>query len=64
MKVVKRKPVPIYEVTCFECQSKIEYKASEVNYCHITCPVCGTLLWAMTINPVRMEGEEDDFDKD
>lgn len=58
MNVVERKPVPIYQVTCFECQSKIEYKASEVYWCHITCPVCGTTLWAMTINPVRMEGEE------
>lgn len=58
MNVVERKPVPIYQVTCFECKSKIEYKASEVYWCHITCPVCGTTLWAMTINPVRMEGEE------
>lgn len=55
MIVVEKKPVPIYEVTCFECQSRIEYKASEVNYCHITCPVCGTLLWAMTVNPKRFE---------
>ena len=61
MKVVERNPVPIYEVTCFECHSKIEYKASDTSYCHITCPVCGTLLWAMTIAPVRYErGEEDD----
>ena len=58
MNVVKRKPVPIYEVTCFECKSKIEYKASEVSWCHITCPVCGTALWATTVAPVRMEGEE------
>lgn len=59
MKVVEKKPVPIYEVTCFECQSRIEYKASEVNYCHITCPVCGTLLWAMTIVPKRFEAMEE-----
>ena len=55
MKVVDGKPVPIYEVTCFECGSKIEYLASEVSYCHITCPVCGSSLWANTISPVRKE---------
>lgn len=58
MTVVEKKPVPIYEVQCFECKSRIQYKASETSYCHITCPVCGTSLWAMTIMPVRMEGEE------
>lgn len=51
--------MPIYEVTCFECKSKIEYKASEVSWCHITCPVCGTLLWATTINPKRFEEVEE-----
>ena len=40
MEVVERKPVPIYEVECYECHSKIRYKASEVSWCHITCPVC------------------------
>lgn len=59
MEVVERKPIPIYEVTCFECGSRIQYKASETLYCHITCPVCKTSLWAMTIAPVRHEkGEE------
>lgn len=60
MRVVERKPVPIYQVTCFECKSKIEYKASEVSLCHIICPVCGTALWASTLAPVRMEDEEDE----
>lgn len=62
MEVVERKPVPIYEVTCYECQSKIRYKASEVYYGHIGCPVCGTSLWAMTIKPVcyqEAEGESE-----
>lgn len=59
MRVVEKKPVPIYEVTCFECKSKIEYKASEVSWCHITCPVCGTSLWATTINPKRFEEVEE-----
>ena len=58
MIVVEKKPVPIYEVTCCECKSKIQYKASEVYYCHITCPVCGMSLWANTSSPVRMEVEE------
>ena len=55
MIVVEKKPIPIYEVTCRECKSKIQYKASEVSLCHITCPVCGMSLWANTISPVRME---------
>ena len=58
MEVIKRNPVPIYEVECFECGSIVQYKASEVYYCHITCPVCGTSLWAMTIQPVKYEGYE------
>ena len=52
MTIVERKPVPIYEVVCFECGSRLRYHASEVHYCHITCPVCNTLLWAMTVSPV------------
>lgn len=55
MEVIERKPVPVYEVTCHECGSKIQYKASEVYYFHITCPVCGMSLWANTSSPVRME---------
>lgn len=58
MIVVERKPVPIYEMTCHECKSRIQYKAAEVSLCHITCPVCGVTLWANTISPVRMEVEE------
>ena len=55
MTVIERNPVPIYEVECWECKSKIRYKNSEVSYCHITCPVCHTSLWAMTIMPVAYE---------
>lgn len=58
MEVIERKPIPIYEVTCIECKSTIQYKASEVYYCHITCPVCGVSLWANTSSPVRMEETE------
>ena len=59
MEVVDRKPVPIYEVECCECHSKIEYKACEAVYSHITCPVCGVSNWAYTIRPVRMESSEE-----
>lgn len=56
MIVVDRKPVPIYQVTCGECKSIIQYKASEVSLgCFITCPVCGKSLCATPIRPVRME---------
>jgi len=58
MIVVEKKPIPIYEETCPECKSRIQYRKSEVMTCHITCPVCGVSVWADTIWPVRMEGEE------
>ena len=58
MIVVERKPIPIYELRCYECHSIIRYKAAEVSNCHITCPVCGVSLWATTICPVDMESEE------
>ena len=56
MTIVEKKPVPIYEKKCFECQSVIRYKRSEVSLVgYITCPVCGVSLCAPTINPVTME---------
>ena len=55
MIVTEKNPVPIYEVVCFECKSKIQYKRSEISICHIQCPVCGVSLWADTIQPVRYE---------
>lgn len=58
MIVVEKKPVPIYEVECIECKSKIQYTKSEVFTCHIQCPVCGVSLWASTIQPVRYEEGE------
>lgn len=60
MKIVRREPVPIYSIKCVECKSEIEYKAVEVAWCHISCPVCGVLLWASTICPVRYEYTEPD----
>ena len=55
MEVVDKKPVPIYEVVCHECKSRIQYKACEVSWSHITCPVCGMSLWADRVSPVRYE---------
>lgn len=60
MKIVKANDVPIYEVTCEECKSVIRYKACEVVWCHITCPVCGIALWANTVSPVAYEPPEDE----
>ena len=54
MVIVERKPVPIYEVVCPECGSILEYTASEVSICHITCPVCNVSVWADTTNPVKL----------
>ena len=58
MIIAERKPVPIYEVTCCECKSKIQYKKCEVSFSYITCPVCGVAIWAGTIQPVRYEEGE------
>lgn len=58
MIVMEKKPVPIYEVTCYECKSKIQYRKSEVFTSYIQCPVCGVSLWADTIQPVRYEEDE------
>lgn len=55
MKVVELKPVPIYETVCSECKSKLQYKAAEVHWHNIICPVCGVLLWANTISPVAYD---------
>lgn len=57
MTVVERKPIPIYEVDCPECKSKIQYMKSEVYTMHITCPVCGVSVWADTIWPVKYKEE-------
>ena len=59
MVVTEKKPVPIYEVTCCECESKIQYKKSEVFNCHIRCPVCGVVFRAYTNLPVRYEEASD-----
>ena len=55
MKIIDAQPIPIYESKCPECKSLIRYKACEVSFSHITCPVCGVALWASTICPVAYE---------
>lgn len=58
MIVVKKRPVPTYEVTCSECQSVLRYTAAEVFWHHITCPVCHVSLWANTLSPVVYQEED------
>ena len=62
MNVVDRKPVPIYEIECSECHSKIQYKKSEALLGSINCPVCGIPIWvdilADTFCPIRYEEDE------
>ena len=55
MIVVERKPAPVYEVECWECGSKIHYKASEVSCGFISCPVCGVAIMANKIQRVKTE---------
>ena len=59
MTVIERKPIPLYEVECCECKSRIQYKKSEVSISHIKCPVCGVSVWAESINPVAWQYTED-----
>ena len=53
MEIIKKNPVPLYESICPECGSVFRYKACEVSLLHITCPVCGSSVWANTISPVN-----------
>ena len=54
MKIVDKKPVPLYELDCIECKSKIRYRKSEVSWgSYLTCPVCGVSNWASTVSPVE-----------
>ena len=60
MTVVDKRPVPIYEVECFECHSTIRYKKCEVSYGFISCPVCGVSISVFPLSPAfyECEGEE------
>lgn len=57
MNVVERKPVPIYEVMCPECKSRIQYTRSEVYLGQIACPICEITIWVDTIHPVKYKEE-------
>ena len=59
MEVVEKKPVPVYQVDCHECKSKIQYTAAEVHTGYIHCPVCKVSLWADTIRPVGYKTNEE-----
>ena len=56
MTIVEKKPVPIYESTCPECGSVFRYKAAEVSWMHINCPVCGVSVWASQV-PIGEDGD-------
>lgn len=58
MIIVEKKPIPIYEATCNECKSKIQYKKSDMFFYQIQCPVCGVWIWVNAIMPVRFEEGE------
>jgi hypothetical protein len=45
IEVIDRKPVPVYEIKCLECRSTIRYRAREVKWESLTCPVCGCPIW-------------------
>jgi len=60
MTVIDKKPVPIYEVECFECHSIIHYKKCEISNCFITCPVCGMSIMVTAISPIKYEIEGED----
>ena len=51
--VVKKEKVPVYEVNCPECKSKIRYTANEVSLCYIACPVCKCSIRADLVFPVE-----------
>ena len=53
MIVTEKKRVPIYDVTCCECKSKIQYKKSEVFTCHIQCPC----VWCITLGKYNSTSE-------
>jgi len=62
MEVVDRKPIPVYEVTCCECGSTIEYTRAETINCHIYCPICNTFLWAVPTVPKRYKDSNETED--
>lgn len=64
MEVVKRNPIPLYEIECPECKSVIRYKASEVDkFERITCPVCGMSFKVSTLFSITYKKRNKKRDK-
>ena len=59
MEIIERKPIPLYESTCPECKSVFRYKAVEVSWMHVYCPVCGQSMWA-SLSPVAYVEKDGD----
>lgn len=57
MQIIKRMPIPTYEIECQECGSVIHFRASESQRDMIACPVCGVIVWTMTAR--KLEGHAD-----
>lgn len=46
MTIAKRK-LPIYEVECTKCKSKIQFRKANISFStYIICPACGKTIWA------------------
>lgn len=57
MQIIKRMPIPTYEIECQECGSVIHFRAAESQRDKIACPVCGVTVW--TMNALKLEGHAD-----
>ena len=57
MQIIKRMPIPTYEIECQECGSVIHFRAAESQCDKIACPVCGVTVW--TMNALKLEGHAD-----
>lgn len=57
MQIIKRMPIPTYEIECQECGSVIHFRAAESKCDKIACPVCGVTVW--TMNALKLEGHAD-----
>lgn len=57
MQIIKRMPIPTYEIECQECGSVIHFCAAESRCDQIACPVCGVTVW--TMNAIKLEGHAD-----
>lgn len=60
MQIIKRMPIPTYEIECQECGSVIHFRAAESQRDQIACPVCGVTVW--TMNARKLEGHADPSD--